>query len=53
MSTNSVPFIGSGVEPLLNAVPLMETSSLIARRLELVPFPIREIRRSGASVTFI
>ncbi len=53
ISMNRVPFMGSGVDPLLNAVPFIETSSLIPRRLELEPWPSSEIKRSGARVTFI
>ena len=37
ISTNRVPFIGSGADPLLNAVPFIETSSLMPSRLELEP----------------
>ena len=53
ISRNRVPFMGSGVDPLLNAVPFIETSSLMPRRLELEPCPSSEIKRSGANVTFI
>ena len=53
ISRKRVPFIGSGVSPLLSADPLMLTSSLMPRRLEFAYPPSKVRTRSGASVTFI